>query len=252
MYIHTPSVFTQSVMVSPQADQTDFKALEQAPASVRPIKGQKLSEITSELKRHLSPASRDILTSGRLLLEAKFLVGHGHFISWLQDHFSLSAKTANRFMSVADMVQLHQLSEPALTKLRQLDLRSLYELAAKSTPKSVQATLLAELKTGKISYELIREHKHLQQQSQPGEGAVHFNRLTGQFNRFEAWFTDQVPILKQASHQLDPESRQVLQQQASHLCAVISRVEALLDLGPDSGQIFQTVQDEAKKPASAD
>ncbi|PKL75729.1 MAG: hypothetical protein CVV27_13890 [Candidatus Melainabacteria bacterium HGW-Melainabacteria-1] len=199
-------------------------SFEQANTSLSP----KLAAITARLKQSLTHTSRDILTSGQLLIQAKSLLGHGHFRKWLTDNFSMSAKSANRFMSVALMVQRHQLDEDAKAKLLCLDFRSLYELAAKSTPESVQSRALAELNSGKICYELIRDWKQIERQGAPAAGPANVSQLSDQLQHFEAWLHHHAPLLEKASGQLDAESRQALQRQTRQLREAVSRAEAIL------------------------
>lgn len=189
---------------------------------------QRLAAITTNLKHSLESASREIITPGFLLIQAKSLVGHGHFRNWLAENFSMSAKTANRFMLVAEMVQRHRLDEDTIAKLMRLDFKSLYELAAKSTPASVQTQMLAKLESGQVCYELIREWKQRERRREPTSGRENIGRLAEKLHRFETWFEHNGNLLEEASLQLDEESRQALQEHASQLRGIVTRVEAIL------------------------
>ncbi|MEZ0369174.1 MAG: DUF3102 domain-containing protein [Candidatus Sericytochromatia bacterium] len=119
-----------------------------------------IEPLTLKLKEILARASISLVEAGFLLLKAKEILGYGHFRSWLGQNFSLSAKTANRFMSVAQMVQQLQLDDQMVSRMLSLNMKTLYELAAKSTPKEIKTQVFSELQAGHdVSLAQVRRMK---------------------------------------------------------------------------------------------
>jgi hypothetical protein len=90
----------------------------------------KLIKITVELRAIFKRGADDVIQVGRLLLQAKKEVGHGRFLPWLESEFSLSEKTAQRYMAAHKFwvdVVAPLLKSAKLTDLR-LHLSALYEL----------------------------------------------------------------------------------------------------------------------------
>lgn len=191
---------------------------------------QSLLKISVEVENNLKKPSRNIVKAGQLLLQAKMLIGHGMFISWLRTNFRMSAKTANRYMSVAQLVERYDLDDEAIEKINALDLRVIYELAAKSTPVAVQQLALADLRNGKIDYKQIQSWIQLAQQESPSPLTLQASvaLFKKQFGSFENWLAVNETWLKRFISQLSQEDRQAMQQQAYELREAISRFEKLL------------------------
>jgi Protein of unknown function (DUF3102) len=62
--------------------------------------GTKLADITDELHAAFKRHKEDEIEIGRLLRAAKKELGHGAFLPWLKSEFSLSERTAQRYMAV--------------------------------------------------------------------------------------------------------------------------------------------------------
>jgi hypothetical protein len=81
----------------------------------------------------------DVIEVGKRLAEAKELLGHGNWLPWLQREFQWSASTAENY------IRLYNLSAKFATVVNlpdlQLDLRSLYLLAAPSTPPEARRVI---------------------------------------------------------------------------------------------------------------
>lgn len=58
--------------------------------------------IENEIKFHLGQASQSIIEVGKRLLQAKSLVKHGEWQTWLENNFKLSYRTAKNFMDCAE------------------------------------------------------------------------------------------------------------------------------------------------------
>lgn len=189
---------------------------------------EQLAQITDELKHRLQEAAHNLIESGRLLIQAKRLVGHGHFRDWLHLNFSMSAKTANRFMSVSQLVERFQLDEQMMGRLLTLDLKTLYELAAKSTAAGVQQEMLQQLSQGRdVSYELIRLCKR-DMSTEPATSESELTRLTQRVNQFASWLENHQPELEQPLPVLDPQTRHLLAHCAERLQSAQDRIEAIL------------------------
>lgn len=68
--------------------------------------GQKydLERIAVEVGAQFNIAANAYVEVGKRLLAVKLVEGHGNFLKWLQDNFSLSSRTANNFMFVAEQI----------------------------------------------------------------------------------------------------------------------------------------------------
>jgi hypothetical protein len=96
----------------------------------------------------------DIIEIGRRLTDAKELVGHGNWLPWLDREFGWSDQTARNF------IRLYDLSESKSKTVLNLDLpvKSLYLLAAPSTPEQARDEIVERAKTGEpISTETVKE-----------------------------------------------------------------------------------------------
>jgi hypothetical protein len=87
-----------------------------------------------------------VIETGRDLLKAKKLIGHGDFGTWLWTEAGLADHTARRCMRVARWAD--SLPEGKTDKLSLLPTTSLYELAAKSTPEPARAAVFEALEAG--------------------------------------------------------------------------------------------------------
>jgi len=61
---------------------------------------QQLGMITEEIKARLIRTKNDLYHIGKLLTEAKQIVGHGEFQNWVQKNFDFRYSTANNMMNV--------------------------------------------------------------------------------------------------------------------------------------------------------
>lgn len=189
-----------------------------------------LVAITTELTEKLRQTAYHLVDSGRLLIQAKRLVGHGRFRAWLGENFSMSAKTATRLMSVAQMVDRHQLDDPTIAKLTSLDLKTLYELAAKSTPLSVQKEMIQQLEQKReVSYELIRTFKRESQlQDEPApEAGGELSGFTHRVQRLSQWIESHQATLT-PSNVLDAHTRQELHTCTEKLKQASALIESIL------------------------
>jgi hypothetical protein len=72
------------------------------------IGGNRLAVLAAEIQeahadtlKYLHRAAERALEAGKLLLEAKELLGHGQFLPWIKENCQLSERTAQRYMRIA-------------------------------------------------------------------------------------------------------------------------------------------------------
>lgn len=61
-----------------------------------------LSQKAGEIKSRMQRTALDVCAIGSALLEVKARLKHGQFLHWIESEFSMSFRTAQRFMAVAD------------------------------------------------------------------------------------------------------------------------------------------------------
>jgi hypothetical protein len=85
----------------------------------------------------------DIIEIGRLLAECKERCGHGHWLPWLEAEFGWTDRTALNFTRVYEL----SLKSETVSDL-DLPMRSLYLLAAPSTPDSARTEVIERAGAG--------------------------------------------------------------------------------------------------------
>ena len=113
----------------------------------------KLVKITGELHAVFKRGTTDVIQAGRLLILAKNEVGHGEFLPWLETEFSLSEKSAQRYMAAHKF--MIEVAAPLLKSAKLSDLRlrpsALYELVdlhsrGTATQADIEAILIEAAK----------------------------------------------------------------------------------------------------------
>lgn len=84
----------------------------------------RLKQIIADTKPRLKRAAEDVFVIGKNLIEAKAIVGHGHFGKFLKAEFEMTERTAQNFMRVAETFKCETVSD-----LGAITLRALYLLA---------------------------------------------------------------------------------------------------------------------------
>jgi Protein of unknown function (DUF3102) len=102
-----------------------------------------LAEHAAEIRRLGKQTVENVVEIGRRLVEAKEIAGHGNWLPWLDREFGWSPSTAENY------INLFKLSAkfPTVGNL-DLDLRSLYLLAAPSIPPEARDEVLARAEAG--------------------------------------------------------------------------------------------------------
>ena len=74
-----------------------------------------LQSTTTKLQAAYKKSVGEAIYCGQLLIKAKKLAGHGNWLPWLASHAKISAKTAQRYMQLADNAsELGELTEKSL------------------------------------------------------------------------------------------------------------------------------------------
>lgn len=141
---------------------------------------ERLAAIAARVKCRIEHSVEEVIAIGLDLNQAKVLLTHGEFRSWLRAEFDMSYPTANRMMRAAECV-----SDKVLT-VRTLSKKALYLLTAPHTPESVRHIVLQRLASGeKMSWQQIQalsdqiqNHRHAQAAS-----------LRALENELETWMT---------------------------------------------------------------
>jgi hypothetical protein len=98
--------------------------------------------ITGELHVALRREIADILTVGGLLAEAKEKIPHGEWLPWLTTEFSMSERSAQKYVKAADYAAKYELgadlklSPTALFLLSRYDQREIADAVAKAAKES--------------------------------------------------------------------------------------------------------------------
>ena len=101
-----------------------------------------LRAVTARIKDRLTRQVKDIIETGRDLLEVKSKLEHGQFESWLDSEFGMTVRTAQRFMRASEWAQDKNDIVSHLTPT------TVYMLSAKSTPEGVHEQVVERLERG--------------------------------------------------------------------------------------------------------
>jgi hypothetical protein len=97
-----------------------------------------IDAITAELNTALRRETADILTIGGLLAEAKEKIPHGGWLPWLKDEFSMSERSAQKYVKAADFAAKYalgadlKLSPSALFLISRYDQREIADAVIKA------------------------------------------------------------------------------------------------------------------------
>jgi len=108
-----------------------------------PLDNPALAEQAVEIRRLGTRVVLDVIEIGRRLVVAKDLAGPGNWMAWLEREFKWSISTAENYINLFKL----SASFPTVGNV-DLDFRSLYLLAAPSTPQAVRAEILARAEAG--------------------------------------------------------------------------------------------------------
>jgi hypothetical protein len=95
----------------------------------------------------------DILEVGRRLVECKRIAGHGGWLPWLEREFGWKEQTARNYMLAYEWAA----RSPTVGDLN-VDMRSLYLLAAPSTPEPARAEVIERAEAGeRLTHEQVKQ-----------------------------------------------------------------------------------------------
>jgi hypothetical protein len=119
---------------------------------------QFLEDAAKRINDRLRVTKENVIEIGRELMAVKERLGHGNFQPWIEAECGISQKTAERYMQVA-----HYFTTDAkidFMTIIDVDMNTLYELAAPSTPEEVRSAVEDRLRTGdEVTAEEVRELK---------------------------------------------------------------------------------------------
>ena len=111
-----------------------------------------LQAVTARIKDRLTRQVSDIIETGRDLIEVKSKLDHGQFENWLIQEFSMTDRTARRFMQAATWAEGKSDTVSVLTPT------AIYLLSAPSTPESVAQAVFKSVESGEPAKpEVIRD-----------------------------------------------------------------------------------------------
>jgi len=108
-----------------------------------------LAEHAREIRRLGKRAKADLIEMGRRLADAKIRAGHGYWLTWLDEEFGWSAKTAERLISLYEFSRAEIFDFDKMSNL-ELPVSALYLLAASSTPAEIQTDIVERARSGEI------------------------------------------------------------------------------------------------------
>lgn len=122
----------------PDNTAEEIKNIRKANFPDDPENPNQLPLIEDELKIRIRTVKRETYEIGRLLTDAKKIVGHGNFQNWVKEKFGFSPQTANNFMNVYKVCIGRQwLAETFPPSI-------LYTIAAPACPKELCEYLLKD------------------------------------------------------------------------------------------------------------
>ena len=127
------------------ASKTTLQAVDDPSLAFDPIKvdGDVVLAQHAEVIRALGKrVVHDVIEIGRRLTDAKARCGHGNWLPWLEREFGWSDSTALRYM------QAHQFATDKSVTVTDLSLKSLYLLAAPSTPEAARDEVIERSEAG--------------------------------------------------------------------------------------------------------
>src|SRR5262252_856838 len=107
-----------------------------------------LAEHANAIRALRSRIVCDVAEIGGRLIEVKRLVGHGHWLPWLDREFGWNEQTALNFMRVHEFVEGLSNSKTILDLVLTLPVSSVYLLAAPSTPQEARDEIIEHAEAG--------------------------------------------------------------------------------------------------------
>lgn len=113
-------------------------------------KTQEIKKELSELNQSLKMSVQKAIKIGELLTQQKEYVGHGNFLSWIENNLDISDKTAEKYMKISDHRNKIELSSNLQEAYQQIET---IERQEKQSAEERKRSMIAEYrKTGKKPY----------------------------------------------------------------------------------------------------
>ena len=162
-----------------------------------PESDKQLPLIVEEIRARVGKTKRQIFEIGRLLTQAKTIVGHGKFKDWIKGKFDFSYSTANNFMNV----YRYCLESPAL--VHSIRAAVLYKIASPVFPKDLREHLLKHANAlEKITNEEIKDicqrfkDKELDLDSPEIKGLIKYRQEQDQYLAYAAELNEKTTMLE--------------------------------------------------------
>jgi hypothetical protein len=104
---------------------------------------QKLQGIVNTLKNRFQRSSDEVIGTGRLLLEAKKVLGHGRYLKWLDDEIGLPRSTAARLTRTASLFR-----GVTPNALGRIEVTAMYLLSCDRCPQHLREWILEQAEDG--------------------------------------------------------------------------------------------------------
>lgn len=157
--------------------QFDYKMIQQAHRS-------QVRQVAADIRSRSQRMFDDYIEIGRQLQRVQLMIGNGWFLTWVENEFDWSYRTAYRMIAAAEFVSQH----PNLTSLSNLSVYALNELASHSTPEPVREEVIQRMETTHWTptREEIKERKrqygHPSRREPRPEGTPASNEKAGVYN----------------------------------------------------------------------
>jgi hypothetical protein len=156
---------------------------------------ERIEQLTNEIKHIIRATAQNLIHLGIKLEEAKAILGHGHFLKWLETEFNWSVSTASKMMQAS-----RRFKNVNFTNLN-ISPSALYLLAAPSTPDEAVSEAFEQSSTGQlISYtmakNIAKKHKtaaKLELSSQTAVASAEVSQPETQDNLSLSKITDLAP-----------------------------------------------------------
>lgn len=132
----------------------DDTSIQSVTETKEPTDESTLIQLKTEIKSYISQISQNIIEIGKRLIQAKSLVKHGEWSTWLENNFSLSQNVAGRFMQVAERFSNSATSQN-LNQSQMIALLSLPD--AKETEKFIEQKALEGNPVENMTVKTIRK-----------------------------------------------------------------------------------------------
>jgi len=101
-----------------------------------------LHGVADRIRARIADATENIIAIGQDLITAREMIPHGAFLPWLEEQFHWSRSTAYNFIAAAELAK-------RFPTVGNLQAKTIYLLAAKTTPQAIVTEVVADIDAGK-------------------------------------------------------------------------------------------------------